>query len=73
MVSSNTHSTSRSRGIPGVPLRNEARILRAPLLKNEDDQTARLFHVAAITDFPEVGYMPRPARTIYVSEHLKLA
>ncbi len=73
MASSVTHSSSRNRGIPGVPLKNEARILRAPLLKNEDDQTGRPFHVAAITDFPEVGYMDRPARVISISDNLKLA
>lgn len=60
-------------GIPGVPLKNEAKILRAPLLKNEDEVSGEPFRVAAITDFPSAGFLGAPARTIYVSESVKLA
>jgi hypothetical protein len=60
-------------GIPGVPLKHEARVLRAPLLKNEDNVDGTPFRVAAITDFPNVGFLSTPEREIHVGENLKLA
>ena len=60
-------------GIPGVPLKNEARILRAPLLKNEDEIHGTAYHVAAITDFPNVGFLSTPVRKIYVGDSEKSA
>lgn len=60
-------------GIPGVPLKNEARILRAPLLKNEDQVSGEPFRVAAITDFPSAGFLGTPSRRILVGESAKLA
>jgi hypothetical protein len=73
MPSDDTSTESRVSGVPGVPLNHEARILRAPLLKNEDTGEGALFRVAAITDFPNVGFMHMPTRSIHVSDSLKLA
>ena len=73
MSSNNTLNQAQTMGVPGVPLKNEARILRAPLLKNEDNGNGAVYRVAAITDFPNVGFMPAPLRSIHVSDSLKLA
>ena len=53
-----------SPGVPGVVLSDEARVLRAPLLKNETTRGGELYRVASISDMNDFGYLPVPQKEI---------
>jgi restriction endonuclease S subunit len=53
-------------GVPAVILIDEARILRAPLLKNENTRGGEVYHVASIADMEDYGYLNTPKKQIRV-------
>ncbi len=73
MAKKKTEKTQRSErkqevvpGVPGVVLVDEARILRAPLLKNENTRGGELFRVASISDMEDYGYLSTPRKEIRI-------
>ncbi len=51
-------------GIPGVVLSDVAKVLRAPLLKNETTRGGDAYRVASISDMNDFGYLPTPEKEI---------
>ncbi len=60
-------------GVPGIALNAETKILRAPLIKNENAKNSQLYHVASITDIPASGYLDMPKKEIRVKQSLPKA
>ncbi len=53
-------------GVPGTVLVDEARILRAPLLKNENTRGGEVYRVASISDMEDYGYLATPKKEIRI-------
>ena len=60
-------------GVPAVVLIDEARILRAPLLKNENTRGGDVYNVASIADMEDYGYLPTPKKEIRIKANLARA
>lgn len=60
-------------GVPGVVLAEEARILRAPLLKNENTRAGDMYHVASIADMEDYGYLKTPKKEIRIKANAQKA
>ncbi len=71
--SSAIHNQLYVAGRPGLVLKHEAVILRAPLIKDENSPMGRDFRIVSINDFPEAGYVRSPERTIRVQSMLDKA
>ncbi|WP_157703110.1 restriction endonuclease subunit S [Alkalispirochaeta alkalica] len=62
-ISTHTHLSDKE---TWQPLSHYAQVLRAPLFKSETSQGSDPFHVISIMDFPPAGYLPEPARTVFL-------
>jgi hypothetical protein len=56
-----------------TPLANLARVIRAPLFKNEPGRRGQGFHIISIKDFPPAGYLPTPQREIILQDSAEKA
>jgi len=56
-----------------LPLATLARVIRAPLFKNEPGQGGEGFHVISIKDFPPAGYLSTPQREIILQDSAEKA
>lgn len=48
------------------PLSDYARVIRAPLFTTSSDDPCRTYRIVSIRDFPSAGYLPEPARLVYL-------
>lgn len=51
---------------PTTTLSEQATILRAPLIKSENQRDGRRFRLASITDMDDHGYLPTPQRVLHL-------
>ncbi|TVR88948.1 MAG: hypothetical protein EA428_11095 [Spirochaetaceae bacterium] len=73
LESSTLNGQLHAAGRPGLVLKHQAVILRAPLIKDENSPMGRDFRIVSINDFPEAGYLSPPERTIRVQSMLDKA